>query len=55
MYFLYMYEYGSLKPVDVILSRGRKKRKNNEEDEPGIHCMRIWKCHNKTPCTTIIY
>jgi hypothetical protein len=29
-----MFEYGTLKPVKVILRRGRKKRENNGEDEP---------------------
>jgi hypothetical protein len=32
MYFLYMYEYGTLKPAKVILRRG--KRENNGGDEP---------------------
>jgi hypothetical protein len=34
MYFLYMYEYGILKHVEVILRRGSGKRKNNGGDEP---------------------
>jgi hypothetical protein len=29
MYFLYMYEYGTLKPVKIILRRGRRKRKKS--------------------------
>jgi hypothetical protein len=29
-----MYEYGTLKPVEVILRRGWRKRKNNGRDEP---------------------
>jgi hypothetical protein len=33
-YFLYMCEYGSLKPVEGILRRGRGKRENTGEDEP---------------------
>jgi hypothetical protein len=32
MNFLYLYEYGILKPVEAILRRGRGK--NNGEDEP---------------------
>jgi hypothetical protein len=28
-----MHEYGTLKTVEVILRRGRKKRENNGEDE----------------------
>jgi hypothetical protein len=27
--FLHMYEYGTLKPVKIILRKGRKKRENN--------------------------
>jgi hypothetical protein len=29
-----MYEYGTLKPVDVILRRGWEKRENNGGGEP---------------------
>jgi hypothetical protein len=29
MYFLYMYEYETLKPVKVFLRRERRKRENN--------------------------
>jgi hypothetical protein len=29
-----MHEYGALKPVKVILRKGRKKRENNGGDEP---------------------
>jgi hypothetical protein len=34
MYFLHMYEYGTLKPFKVILRRGKGKRENNGGDEP---------------------
>jgi hypothetical protein len=35
MYFLYMYEYGTLKSVEVILRRGwGRGRENNGGDEP---------------------
>jgi hypothetical protein len=33
-YFLYIYEYGALKPIKAILRRGREKRENNVGDEP---------------------
>jgi hypothetical protein len=33
-YFLHMYEYGTLNPVEVILRRGRCKRESNGGDEP---------------------
>jgi hypothetical protein len=29
-----VYEYGTLKPVKVILKRGREKRENNGGEEP---------------------
>jgi hypothetical protein len=32
--FLYLYKYGTMKPVEVILRRGRGKRENNGENEP---------------------
>jgi hypothetical protein len=45
-----MYEYGTLKPAEVILKRERRKRKNNGDDEPnGVYCMYIWKCQMKLP------
>jgi hypothetical protein len=33
-YFLYIYEYGTLKTGGVILRNGRRKRKNSGGDEP---------------------
>jgi hypothetical protein len=45
-----MYEYGTLKPVEVILRSRWGKRENNGGDEPNqVHCKHIWKCHNETP------
>jgi hypothetical protein len=29
-----LFEYGTVKPVKVILRRGRRKRENNGGDEP---------------------
>jgi hypothetical protein len=29
-----MYEYGTLKPVEIILRRRKEKRKNKRGDEP---------------------
>jgi hypothetical protein len=41
-------EYRTLKPVEVILRRGRGKN-NNERNEPNWVCStHMWKCHNKT-------
>jgi hypothetical protein len=34
MGFLYTYEHGTLKPIEVIFRRGQEKRKNNRGDEP---------------------
>jgi hypothetical protein len=33
MYFLHMYEYGTLKSVEVILRRREKRGNNGEEGE----------------------
>jgi hypothetical protein len=50
-----MHEYGTLKPVEAILRRGRRKRENTGEDKPTmVHCIHIWKHHNETPYSTII-
>jgi hypothetical protein len=50
-----MYEYGTLKPVEVILRRRLGKRENREGmNQLEVHCMHIWKCHNETPSSTII-
>jgi hypothetical protein len=51
-----MYEYGTLKPVEAVLKRGREKREIMEEmNQTCVHCTYVWKCHNNTPCTAIIY
>jgi hypothetical protein len=47
-----MYEYGTLKPVKVILrggvrAEGEKWREGM--NQTGVQCMYIWKCHNETP------
>jgi hypothetical protein len=49
VFFLYIYEYGTLKPVEIILRRGREKSDNNRMNLTGVHYMHIWKCHNETP------
>jgi hypothetical protein len=51
-----MYEYGTLKPAEVILRKGRGKWEKMEEEmnKTRVHYMHIWKSHNETPCTTII-
>jgi hypothetical protein len=52
--FLFMYEYGTLKPVKVILRRGMGgEGENNGGNKPnGVQYMCLWKCQNN--CTTII-
>jgi hypothetical protein len=36
MYFLHKHEYGTLKSVEVILRRGRRKRENNGGNETNL-------------------
>jgi hypothetical protein len=43
MYFLYKYEYETLKSVEVILRKGRRKRKNNGGDEPNGGALYAYK------------
>jgi hypothetical protein len=49
MYFIYVHEGRTLKPVGIILSRGRAMRKNDGVTK--VYCKHIWKCHNETPRT----
>jgi hypothetical protein len=42
-----MYEYGTLKPVEVILTRGRGRWRMEGMNQTK-HCTYIWICHNKT-------
>jgi hypothetical protein len=50
-----MYEYGTLKTVEVILRREREKKKNEGDEPNGVQYMHIWKYHNESPCITMIY
>jgi hypothetical protein len=34
MCFLYLYAYGTLKPVEIVLRRRKRKGENNEGNEP---------------------
>jgi hypothetical protein len=36
MYFLHIYEYGTLEPIKAILRRGKEKSENIAEDEPNL-------------------
>jgi hypothetical protein len=55
MCLLHGYEYRALKSVEAIL-RGRRGGKIMQGmKQTGVHCMHTQKCHNETPCETIIY
>jgi hypothetical protein len=41
MYFLYVYEYGTLKPVKVILRRERGKREKNGGNESTLGTIHV--------------
>jgi hypothetical protein len=52
----FIYRYGTLKPVEIILRRGMGEEGNNGGDEPNwVGYTYIWKYHNETPCIAIIY
>jgi hypothetical protein len=56
MYFLFTYEYGTLKPVEVILRRGEEEEGGYGRNELNRGTFLAYlKYHNKTPCTAIIY
>jgi hypothetical protein len=42
MYFLHVYEYGTLKPAEAILRRGKGKRENNGGDVPNQGTLYIY-------------
>jgi hypothetical protein len=42
-----MYEYETLKPVDVVLRMEGRGRIMEGINQTRVHCMQIWKCHNK--------
>jgi hypothetical protein len=50
-----MYEYGTLKPVKVILRRGMARRENNGGDETNQGTLYVYmKASQQNLCTTII-
>jgi hypothetical protein len=53
--FLQMYEYGTLKSVEVILRRRGRGRIMEGMNQTGAQRMNMWKCYSETPCTTTIY
>jgi hypothetical protein len=42
VYFLYMYEYKTSKPTEVILRRGRREKENNGGDEPNGYIVHVY-------------
>jgi hypothetical protein len=45
-----MYEYGKLKPVEVILRRGGSRRRiMGGMKQPEVQYMDIWKFYNEIP------
>jgi hypothetical protein len=50
-----MYEYGTLKPVDVTLRRGWGRRENNGGNEPNWSTLYAYmEMSRQNPCTTIL-
>jgi hypothetical protein len=52
MYFLYKYEYGTLKPVEITLKREMGRRENNGGDEPNQGIIHVY---IEMPQQTVIY
>jgi hypothetical protein len=51
-----MYEYGTLKTVEVILRKGMGEEKIMEEmKQTWVQYMYLWKYHNELPCISITY
>jgi hypothetical protein len=48
---MYLDESRSMKPIEIILTRGRGMRETNGEGKPNQgtwNYMELWKCHNET-------
>jgi hypothetical protein len=54
MYVLYVYKYGTLKPVKVIL-RGGRRRTMEGMNQTRVQYMHIWKCHNNPTPVQLLY
>jgi hypothetical protein len=46
---VYVYKNRSMKPVEIVLRRGRKKRENDGGGKSKIYCKHICKYHNVSP------
>jgi hypothetical protein len=56
LYFLYIYEYGTLRPVEVTLRRGMGWRENNGRDELNqVRCLHIYGNVTKTTPVKLLY
>jgi hypothetical protein len=52
-----MYEYGTLKLVEVILTRGVEKKGRIMEgiNQTGVQYMYMWERHSEIPYIAIVY
>jgi hypothetical protein len=56
IYFVLVYEYRTMKHVEIVLrKRGRMLENDGEVNVIKTYCMYIYKCNNKSLCTTIIW
>jgi hypothetical protein len=53
MYFVLIYENRRMKSVEIVLKGGGEEGED-AESESKIYCKHIHKCHNVSPCTTMI-
>jgi hypothetical protein len=50
IYEVFIYENRTMKPVEIVLRRGKEKRNNNiRVNLFQVHCEHICKCHNESP------
>jgi hypothetical protein len=56
MYFVFLYENRSMKPVEIVLSSGGGQIRKNDGGVNLIkmHCKHICKYHNAPSCPTVI-
>jgi hypothetical protein len=54
MKFLYSYKNKTMRPVAIVLRRREGMRMMEGVNVTKLHCKHIWKCHNETPCTTML-
>jgi hypothetical protein len=49
LYFLFMYENSTMRPVEIVLRWGRRKKENNLRVKSEIYCQHMCTCHNESP------